>query len=293
MKKYNHKIKKMRETDAKMVSVVRDKQGNEKFTQYGPTDVKVIDKVNQEYLLSSEDFIVKFKPYIDDIARFKKVNDRKYLRSTNYALIGCMTANDMYQEAYLAFLEAYDKIDWTMIDNVSETEKGAIVWSYLKKSTLLNFERQLRNKKDGIRIPERQLFNSDSINTNVLTQLFSQIDRVFFHNQEEVALTKWETDLIGAFMDVHMDKYLDLTRNGNRDLKKNERAVLKALYGLDEVRMSYKDISDHYKVSQSTIRSVKERAIKRLKTRESIEEIADFLHEYRINTQADTEKYRK
>ena len=57
--------------------------------------------------------------------------------------------------------------------------------------------------------------------------------------------------------------------------------------------MTYKELSDYHKVGQSTIRSVKERAIKRLQSEESKVKIADFLHEYRINTKADTEKYRK
>ena len=115
----------------------------------------------------------------------------------------------------------------------------------------------------------------------------------FTNNAEEVALTRYETDLAGAFLEVHMDDYLDLTRTGKRDLIKRERETLKALYGIDRPSMTYKELSDYQKVSQSTIRSVKERAIKRLQSEESKEKIAYFLHEYRINTKADTGKYRK
>ena len=41
-----------------------------------------------------------------------------------------------------------------------------------------------------------------------------------------------------------------------------------------------------------TIDVVRKRALDKLRKEESKREIANFLHEYRINTQADTEKYR-
>ena len=121
------------------------------------------------------------------------------------------------------------------------TKDGGEIWSYLKGSTTLNLEKALRQKKDGVRVPERVLFNGDA-NLNVLTTTFGRLEEIFSKNAEEVSLTRYETDLVGAFMDVHMDDYLDLTRNGNRDLKKNERAIIKALYGLDQPRMTYAEL---------------------------------------------------
>ena len=217
----------------------------------------------------------------------------KRTRSVEYAAIGIMNRNDMLQEGYLAFLEAYNNLDWNKVGEAHEEEQGAIIWGFLKKSTTLNFEKQLRTKKDGVRVPERALFESKSANTNLITKLFSQMEKVFANNAMEVGLTKWETDLIGAFLDVHLDEFLDLTRGGNRNVRGLEREVIKGVYGLDTVRLSYKELSDKYRISESTIRSVKERAIKKLQSKESMELIADFLHEYRIDTQADTENFRK
>ena len=171
--------------------------------------------------------------------------------------------------------------------------RDAMAWTYLKKSTRLNLEAQIREKKDSIRVTHHGQFVSKSVNTNLLTTLFSQLEKVFFRNQEDTALTKWETDLLGSFLEVHMDEFLDLTREGNRDYKKNERNVIKALFAIDQPRKSYKELSEYYKIGESTIRSIKERAIKRLKSEESKRKIAEFLHEYRISTMADTENYRK
>lgn len=291
MKKYSRLIKRLNDRDAKKVSTIRNKEGEFVREVKGVADFSY--SADNPPLLSSEEFISSFKGYIDDIAKFKTVDKRKFMRSLEYAAVGIMDLNDVQQEAYLAFLEAYIRLDWDKISLVNENERGAMIWSFLKKSTILNLERQLRDKKDGVRVTEWALFKSESVNTNLITTLFSQLDKVFFRNQEDVAMTRYETDLVGAFMDVHMDYRLDLTRNGNRDMKKNERAIIKALYGLDQPRMTYAELSDYYQISQSTIRKVKQRAIERLSTEESKEEIAYFLHEYRINTQADTEKYRK
>ena len=288
MKKYSYNIRRKREADAKLVSVIK-KDGEFVREQVGPAD-------GLDVLISSEEFISAFKGYVEDIALFKTVKGRKFMRSTEYAAVGVMDQNDLIQEAYLAFLESYVKFKELDADgkfDYEESERGAAAWTYIKKSMILNYEAQIREKKDGVRITHHAQFVSKSVNTNLVTTLFSQLEKVFFRNQEDVALTKWETDLVGAFLEVHMDDYLDLTRDGNRDFKKNEREVVKALYGIDRPVQTYKELSDYYGISQSTIRSVKERAIKRLQKEESREIIADFLHEYRIKTQADTEKYKK
>ena len=242
-----------------------------------------------DVLISSEEFIEKFRGYIEDIAMYKTAKGYKYRRSTEYAAIGILDQNDMFQEAYLAFLEAYDIFK----NNSDNFNTGAEAWSYLKKSTTLNFESQLRGRKDGIRITHHGQFVSKNSSVNVLTTIFGKLEDIFSKNVDEVSISKWDTDLTGYFLEVHMDDYLDFTRDGNRDYKKNERAIIRSIYGIDEVKKTYKEISDELQVSQSTIRSVKERAIKRLQSEESKEKIAHFLHEYRIQTNADTEKYRK
>ena len=266
MKKYNFKTAERREADNKIVRF----------------------KEEMDVLVSSEEFIEKFRGYIEDLARYKTVRGIKYRRSTEYAAIGILDMNDMYQEAYLAFFEAYESYK----ENSDNFKTGGEVWSYLKKSTILNFEKSIRGRKDGIKVPERIYFESN-VNYNIITSLFARMEVAFTNNVEEVSMTRYETDLTGAFLEVHMDEYLDLTRTGKRDLMKNERSIMKSLYGIDEPVKTYRELSDILEISQSTIRSVKERAIKRLQSEKSKEEIAFFLHEYRINTKANTEKYRK
>lgn len=269
MKRYSYKLRDLREQDNEIV----------KFRE------------ELDALVTSEEFINNFRVYVEDIARFKRSGGRKFLRSTEYAAVGILDMNDLYQEAYLAFFEAYsrykDKPDEAFSD-------GADVWAYLKKTTILNFESQIRSKKDGIRVTHHGQFVAKQLaETNMLTKLFSRLEVVFSNNVVEVATSKWDTDLTGLFLEVHMDELLDLTRTGKRDLKKMERAIIKSLYGIDCVKKSYKELSEEYRISQSTIRSVKERAIKRLQSLESKEKIAYFLKEYRISTKANIENYIK
>ena len=218
MKRYNYRTRDLREQDNKIV----------KF------------KEELDVLITSEGFINDFRGYIEDIARYKTVKGRKYMRSTEYAAIGIMTINDLYQEAYLAFFEAYNNLDWNKIGNVDEEERGAVIWGFLKKSTILNLDKSIRQKKDGIRIPERVMFENENPNFRLLTSLFARMEVAFTNNIEEVAMTRYETDLVGAFLEVHMDEFLDLKKGGERNYKGIERELLKRVYGIDGIKISLK-----------------------------------------------------
>ena len=86
MKRYSFRVRDLREADNK--------------------SVRFNDEL--DVLITSEEFINTFRGYIEDFARYKRVGGRKKLRSTGYAAIGILTMNDLYQEAYLAFFEAYE-----------------------------------------------------------------------------------------------------------------------------------------------------------------------------------------
>ena len=265
MKRYNHKVRDLRQADNKIVRFKED----------------------MDVLISSSEFNEKFRGYIEDIALYKRANGYKFRRPMDYAAVGIMDQNDVIQEAYLAFLEAYNNIDWNKVNG-----EAAILWGFLKKSTILNLERQLRDKKDGIRIPEWALFSGD-MNTNFLTKLFSRLEVAFSNNVMEVAESKWDTDLTGYFLEVHMDEVLDLKKSGERNLKGIERLIVRDSYGIDTVKKSSKELAEKFKISPSTIDVVRKRALDKLRTNESKQKIAHFLHEYRIKTGADIGYRRK
>lgn len=123
MKKYSRKISKIRDLDAELVSVVRDEDGNEVGVQYGPTDVKVVDGKDSEYIISSEEFVTYWKKHIDYIAKIRetKTPNGKVLtglRSLDYGSIGVMDLNDVVASTYLCFLEAYNSINWSKVNEI-------------------------------------------------------------------------------------------------------------------------------------------------------------------------------
>ena len=52
-------------------------------------------------------------------------------------------------------------------------------------------------------------------------------------------------------------------------------------------------MAERYNISDSTARVIKNRALNKLKSEDSKRIIANFLHEYRITTKANTDIFRK
>ena len=253
-------------------------------------DIKVSKRWFEDSIMSSKDFIDHYMHYIVDIALFK-TNDkgRKSYRSQEYASIGIMDRNDLIQEAYLAFLNAYNDVDWGKIEE--STNAQAELWAYLKKKTTLDLNRALRGKKDGVRITERFINESVKNGTissmNGITTLFHKLDTILFRNQEETALTKYENELLGYFLDVHLDEHLDMTFKRERNWNGIERNLIKSFYGIDSIRKSQKELAEEYKISHSTVGVVIKRAVTKLQSKESKELISHFCKEYFLDTQAD------
>ena len=113
-------------------------------------------EVIEDSIIDSKTFADQWEPYIRDIALFKEHKGRKYFRSQEYASIGVMDRNDLMQEAYLAFLNAYEQVNWNSIESAKNPE--AELWSYLKKRTILDTNIAIRNNKDGMRITQYGLY---------------------------------------------------------------------------------------------------------------------------------------
>ena len=250
-------------------------------------------KDQDDVLMTSEEFLTKYRVFIDDIALFKEIEGRKRFRSQEYASIGIMDRNDLIQEAYLAFFKAYNDVDWKKINKSTNPE--AELWAYLKKKTIYDINIAIRSKKDGVKLTQWALFQGkeakEGKNVQFITTLFNKLDHIFFRNQEDTALTKYETDLLGYFLDVHLDEFLDLNFKGERNWNGVERYLLKSFYGLEEVRKSQKELAEELNLSNSTIRVIIKRAITKLRSKESMDLIANFCHEYFISTNSLAREY--
>ena len=262
----------------------------------------VVKDVNDP-IMGSDEFIEKFALHIKNLALNERDRKTGHLkaRSTKYANIGCMNGSDLLQEAYYAFMLAYRNLDLNREDivNAPEGERGAIIWGFLKLSTLKKLETRLRELKDGVRVPDREMFvRADSpnkkkeVNFDFFTKNFSQLDKMFGWVGVDEATSKHETDLMGLFLECQMDKYLDRTFKGEVNYKGIERDVIKKLYGIDCNEESYADLEKHYNKSKSTLTVVKARALSKLQSDECKLEIAEYAKQYhmRFGTWYDSHK---
>lgn len=253
-------------------------------------------KVIEDSIMDSKTFASEWEPYIRDIGLTKEAKGKKYYRSQEYASIGVMDRNDLIQEAYTCFFEAWEKVDWDKVNSLPEAERQPFLWGWVKKTVVRRVHDSLLALKDGIRVPHRELYyesykdrkaTRENANIHNITSLFNQLDVLFIRNQEDTALTKHQTDLLGYFLESHMDDFLDLNFKGERNPKGIERMAIMSFYGIDSIRMTVKEIAETFKVSESTIKNVIKRAQKKLRCEESKELISEFCKEYFIETQAD------
>ena len=246
-------------------------------------------EVFEDSIMNSKTFVDVWEPYIRDIALTKESHGSKHYRSQEYSSIGVLDRNDLIQEAYACFFHVYSNVDWKRLEKSENAE--AELWSYLKKGTINKLQQELYKVKDGMRITEygiRKAKEENNIsNMTVITSLFSQLDKVFFRNQEDTATTKWETDLLGYFLESKMDDYLDIKSDGTRNYKGIEREVIARFYGIDTVSETLKEMGESYEKDASTMRKVKQRALTKLKNDDLKRDISEFCKEYSIDTQAD------
>ena len=239
--------------------------------------IKDLDKTKDEWMK-------KWSEHVEYMARYKENGS---IRSKEYSSIGVLDLNDVIQESYLAFLTAWNNVNW---ENINEsTNPDASLWAYLKKSANLNLSKQLRKHKDGIRIPERVAETGELAR---ITSLFHKLDEMFMNiEQNEEHMLSYEAELLGFFLDAHFDDFLDRKSDGERNLKGIERDVIKKLFGIESEFSTYSELSDYYEVSATSLRKVKSRALDKLKSPMSLRLIAEFVRDYKITTCSNADDY--
>ena len=247
-------------------------------------------------IMSSKEFSEYWFKHVRQMATFKKYDKstRKF-RDTSYASIGVMDANDILQEASYAFMKAWSNIDWKKINKANPEDRDKVLWGYLKGTTMLNMNIQIRNNKDGMRITQHGLFaskESQDKNKNVkaITSLFFNVDQVFKNAEDDMGASKYETDLIGGLLEELMDEVLDKKSSGEPKDGGIEKFVLMNVMGIDG-HMTYDELSNHFGVSKQSLMSVKKRALKKLREPKVMLRISEFMNEYGIETNSDARNF--
>ena len=246
-------------------------------TKVAPSDNNLVDRDGERYdaVISSEDFCNNYEKHIRHISGFKTTKDgRSTFRSSDYPAIGVMDMNDLIQETRAAFLHSYS------LSLGKEFDGDGARWSYIKNSTILNLEMAIRASKDGVRVPEWDYKSASKAGkeakgniANHLTQLFNKME-VIFSEMTDTDITSYESEVLGFFLDDMINHAIP---------KQIGRDVVRGIHGMDDNFDTYGKLSEYYRKSQSTIRSVKERAISKLREPLIKEHILDFIQSNKLN----------
>ena len=185
---------------------------------------------------------------------------------------GILSRNDLIQECYTALVEAWENINWEVI-NKSDNPRGQI-WSFLKKSIQLKARERIHNTKDGIRIPhaKRWEINETKNVDDFLSQLFPT--EWFSENDETLDLidygynTRYDVEQLGlAFEDVFRSKLSD-----------KETFVIANSFGIGCDKLPSKDIANRLGITVSNVNKTKFVAIQKLKNEEVREYLQNFYY---------------
>ena len=146
----------------------------------------------QDLKNTKDEWIKKWSEHIEFLATKKENNS---FRATAYDSIGILDRNDLMQEAYLAFLTAWNNVKWNEVNDAVNPD--AFLWGFLKKSANLNLAKQIRKSKDGVRTPERVMENGAM---RVYTSLFHQLDRMWLQTADDIGMPNYEAEILGFFL---------------------------------------------------------------------------------------------
>ena len=180
---------------------------------------------------------------------------------TDQVRVGALDRNDIMQECFLAFENAWNNLEWDAIHAVNEHEQPKIIWSYLKKSIKLKVRNRISYLKDGIR--------TYSVDGNKLGNSVDDFLSILFDNFYEDAIPVWEEpinlwdiEMLARGLDEAMRTYLT----------DNDRRTIEYFYGIDCDKQSLKDIAIIFNTNQNNITVRKKRAINKL-NREEVKQI--------------------
>ena len=187
--------------------------------------------------------------------------------SRGYDSIGVLNVNDLVQAGHIGLVEAWANIDWERIHNSGNPD--AELWSFLKRRIKGSIRREIDNNGAFIKIPRRDIENCrKNLNATdkILVNLFPQFFDAQFPNMIE-EITPWDQLELADVIDDYMIKTIK-----NAD----HREIVKAMYGIDIQKRSVKELAEKYRMSEISIKKIRERTIKKLRTEEFEKIIENF-----------------
>lgn len=233
-----------------------------------------------DVMMLSREFAI-WAPSLIDIAKKRNMED---------ASVGILSRNDIIQIASNCFLIAWRRVDWGRINNTPVDERRAALWGFIKANIELDLPKYIRRVKDGVRIPDREMFKRADMDKHELvlfdaiTVSFPQLKLEMEAAQMKEDETSWNNYRAIGILQSHFRKFI-----------KNDKHifVLERSMGIDGDEMSSKEISDRLGTSTNNVDKMRSRALKTLKSEESMRELAFTLDGALIQTGANIAEFLK
>lgn len=199
-------------------------------------------------------------------------------QTREWPAVGLLDLHDLSQECYCALIVAWSRVNWDVI-NASSNPRASL-WAYLKKSIKLDFRKAVNSFKDGMRVPLDKIWEVKPNKYEFgLDNFFSiSVDNAWFleHFSEALVMannsrmSSWETEELYESLETIMKDKLSDT----------ERLILEMGFGINELNempVSAKNIGVYFNIKEPTVRKIKERALKKLRTQENQDYLKSFL----------------
>ena len=226
-----------------------------------------VDKPYNEY--TREELIVKFLPLVETMGR-------KF--STSDQASGVMTIMDIIQSGSEALTKAVDRLDWETLEKSDDIEKT--LKSFFSKRIKGGIRRRIDMARGNIRIPEHKLNEMRKTKDKKAVQMFfnsiflsidAQVNDEDIFNQIPDKSEPYNIHLINLYLKSLMQKHLN----------KQEYEVLSLSYGLDEDKLSAKQIAERLNIDGVSnyvrVSELKKQAVQKLIDNVDHSQVLDYL----------------
>jgi RNA polymerase sigma factor (sigma-70 family) len=188
-----------------------------------------IDKPYKEY--TRKELIIRFLPLVESLAR-------KF--PTSQQACGVLTIMDLLQCGSEALTKAVDRLDWETVDKSDDQEKT--LKSFFSKRIRGGIRRRIDSHRGTMRLPEHVINKIRNNKDKKMVAMF--FNSIFLSidanvNDEDMVMQipdksdPYNKELLNIYLKSLMQKYLNET----------EYEVLRLSYGLDDEKLSAKQIA--------------------------------------------------
>lgn len=186
--------------------------------------------------------------------------------------IGTLDINDLIQAGYVGLIEAWNKVDWEMLESVDNPD--GTLWSFLKKRIKWSIRREIDKHGAFVARPINQM----ELTRNNWGDL-GQVGKVlvtsypkFFDNQRSLMYSPDYGPWKSLQLEIMIEDELKALEQSS-----DNRHILLQFYGIGTDKLSTKELGEKYRKNHNAISQIIFTTRNKLKTSEFENKIKNFL----------------